>query len=96
MTSLEIILKTLRQHMPQLQQKYPISSLGVFGSYARGEATEKSDVDIVVEFNTPMGLAFVTMADEIEELLGLKTDVVSRNGIKLKYWVIIKKDIIYV
>jgi predicted nucleotidyltransferase len=82
--------------MPLLQQKYPITRLGVFGSYARGEANEKSDIDIVVEFNKPMGLDFVEMADEIEELLGIKTDVVSKNGIKPKYWAVIEKDIVYV
>ena len=96
MYTLQTILKILRQHKPELQQKYPISRLGVFGSYARGDATEKSDVDIVVEFSAPMGLNFVAMANEIEELLGIKTDVVSRGGIKTKYLPYVEKDIVYV
>ncbi|WP_414648341.1 nucleotidyltransferase family protein, partial [Dinghuibacter sp.] len=50
MYTLETILEKLRAFKPELQRKYPISSLGVFGSYARGEATEKSDVDVAVEF----------------------------------------------
>lgn len=49
----------------------PIPRLGVFGSYARGEATENSDIDVAVELNGPMGLNFVAMADEIEGLFGI-------------------------
>jgi uncharacterized protein len=61
--NLQNILQILRQHKPELQRKYPIARLGVFGSYARGEATEKSDIDIAVEINGPMGLNFIAMAD---------------------------------
>jgi predicted nucleotidyltransferase len=71
--------------MPELQKKYPIGRLGVFGSYARGEATEKSDIDIAVEITGPMGLNFVAMADEIEDLFGKKTDVVPLRSIKPQY-----------
>jgi uncharacterized protein len=94
--TLQNILQILRQHKPELQRKYPVSRLGVFGSYARGEATEKSDIDIAVEFSAPMGLNFVAMADELEELLGIKTDVVSKNGIKAKYLPFVEKDMVYV
>lgn len=95
MQTLQNILQILRKHKPVLQQKYPISKLGVFGSYARGEATEKSDIDIAVEITGPMGLDFVTMADEIEELFGIKTDVVPLRAIKPKYLVYVQKDIVY-
>jgi len=67
----------------------------VFGSYARGEATEKSDMDIAVEINGPMGLSFVAMADEIEDLFGKKTDVVPLRSIKPQYLQFVQKDIIY-
>ena len=93
--TLNSILHVLRQHKPELQRKYPIGKLGVFGSYARGEATEKSDIDIAVEITGPMGLDFVTMADEIEELFGIKTDVVPLRAIKPKYLVYVQKDIVY-
>ncbi|WP_333783485.1 nucleotidyltransferase domain-containing protein [Puia sp.] len=49
-----------------------MSRLGLFGSYARGEATENSDIDVAVEFNGSMGLNFVAMANEIEDLFGTK------------------------
>ena len=96
MYTLQNILQILRQHKPELQRKYPISRLGVFGSYARGEATEKSDIDIAVEINGPMGLSFVAMADEIEELFGIKTDVVPKRSIKPQYLSYVEKNIVYV
>ncbi len=96
MYTLQYILQKLRQHKPELQRKYPVASLGVFGSYARGEATEKSDIDIAVEITGSMGLNFVAMADEIEGLFGIKTDVVPKRAIKAEYLSLVEKDIIYV
>ena len=95
MIELQNILQTLRSHLPELQKKYPIGRLGVFGSYARGEASEKSDIDIAVEITGPMGLNFVAMANEIEDLLGKKTDVVPLRSIKPQYLQFVQKDIVY-
>ncbi len=96
MHTLQNILQTLRTHKPELQRKYPVARLGVFGSYARGDANEKSDIDIAVEITGPMGLSFVAMAEEIEALLGTKTDVVPSRSIKPEYLPFVEKDIIYV
>ncbi|MEO6721761.1 MAG: nucleotidyltransferase family protein [Ferruginibacter sp.] len=90
------ILQILRQHQPELQRKYPIGRLGVFGSYARGEATDKSDIDIAVEIQGQMGLNFIAMADEIEALFGIKTDVIPKRSIKDKYLPYVERDIVYV
>ena len=90
------ILQILKHHKPALQRKYPIGKLGVFGSYARGEATDKSDIDVAVEINGTMGLNFIAMADEIEALFGIKTDVVPERSIKPKYLSYVEKDIVYV
>lgn len=96
MYTLESILYKLRVHKPELQRKYPVARLGVFGSYAREEATNESDLDIAVEIDAPMGLNFIEMADEIEALFGIKTDVVPLRSIKAEYLQSIKKDIKYV
>jgi uncharacterized protein len=95
MYTLDQLLTILRKHKPELQRKYPVSKLGVFGSYARGEATAASDIDIAVEINGPMGLSFVAMADEIEDLFGIKTDVVPLRSIKPHYLASVQKDIVY-
>jgi predicted nucleotidyltransferase len=96
MYTLNNIVEILQKHKPALQKKYPISRLGIFGSYARGEATENSDIDIAVDITGPMGLNFIAMADEIEGLFGIKTDVVPSRSIKPAYLAYIEKDIIYV
>ncbi len=96
MYALDTILEKLRQHKPEFQRKYPISRMGVFGSYARGEATESSDIDIAVDLNGPMGLNFVAMANEIEDLFGIKVDVVPKRSIKPAYLPFVEKDILYV
>lgn len=95
MYTLDQILHILRQHKPELQRKYPVSGIAVFGSYARGEATAGSDLDIAVDINGPMGLSFVAMANEIETLFGIKTDVVPRRSIKPEFLPSVEKDIIY-
>jgi uncharacterized protein len=96
MLTLQSILQKLRQYKPELQRKYPVARLGVFGSYARGEATEQSDIDIAVDITGPMGLSFVAMAEEIEALFGIKTDVVPSRSIKPEYLPFVEKDIVYV
>jgi hypothetical protein len=94
MYTLEAILERLRAYKPELQRKYPVSRLGVFGSYARGEASENSDIDVAVELNGPMGLNFVAMANEIEDLFGIKVDVVPKRSIKPSYLPSVEKDIL--
>ena len=96
MDSLQGIVEKLRAVKPELERKYPITNIGVFGYYARGEANHESDVDIAVDINGVMGLSFVAMADEIEAILGIKTDVIPIRSIKPEYLPGIEKDIIYV
>ena len=96
MYTLQSILEKLRHHKPELERKYPVGRIGVFGSYARGEATDDSDIDIAVEISGSMGLNFVAMAEEIEELFGVKTDVVPKRSIKPEYLINVEKDIVYV
>lgn len=79
-----------------LFSKYPIQSLAIFGSFSRKEQTESSDVDILVEFKENIGIKFIDLADELEQLLGLKVDLVSKKGIKEKYLRAIENDLIYV
>ncbi len=97
MADRQMIIATLKKAKPSLAKKYSIKDLAIFGSYSRNEAnTGKSDVDIMVDFSQPIGLAFVDLADELEGLLQLKVDLVSRGGIKPKYFAVIEPDLIYV
>ena len=96
MPSLQELQAQLKQLKPVLQATYPIANLGIFGSYARNDQTEISDVDILVEFNGPIGSGFIDLADELESYLGVHVDLVSRGGIRDKYFAAIKEDLIYV
>ena len=58
--------------------------------------TDESDLDIIVEFNGKIGIRFIDLAEEIENLIGFKVDLVSKNGIKEKYYQSINSDLIYV
>ena len=76
----EQILDLLSRKKPELQGRYPISELGLFGSYARGDYNEKSDIDILVDFNGHIGIGFIKLAHELEDLFKQKIDLVSRRA----------------
>lgn len=96
MKTLQEIEQTLAKHKQQLFSNYPIKSLAIFGSYARKEQTPDSDLDIIVEFNDKIGIRFIDLAEELETLIGFKVDLVSRKGIKDKYFQKIQSDLMYV
>ncbi len=81
---------------PQLISKYDVSSIGLFGSVVRNDFTTNSDIDIIVSFNRPVGVEFIDLANELEEKLDRKVDLVSKNGIKEKYFRVIEPEIVYV
>jgi predicted nucleotidyltransferase len=92
----EPIFKTLQKNKSYFFKKYPLKSMALFGSYARNEAEEKSDVDIMVEFLSPVGFEFVDLAIELENILNQKVDLVSKKAIKPDMLPYIEKDLIYV
>ncbi|MCC7026971.1 MAG: nucleotidyltransferase family protein [Saprospiraceae bacterium] len=96
MKTLHEIVLTLGKHKQHLFSEYPIKSLAIFGSYSRSEQEEGSDLDLLVEFNDKIGLRFIDLADELETLIGFKVDLVSRKGIKDKYYKKIESDLTYV
>ena len=93
---LTTIQEKLRQAKVKLSEKYHINSIGLFGSVVRPDFRPESDIDIVVDFNQPIGIEFVDLADELERLLGRKVDLVSKTGIRPQYYRAIESDILYV
>ena len=96
MLNLLDIKNTLLAHKQRLSSKYGLSNLAIFGSYARNQQTEESDLDILVEFNRPIGLEFIDLADELEHILKLKVDLVSKKGLKERHLKSIEKELEYV
>jgi len=96
MRSLQEIKNTLTRHKSRLFQDYPIKSLAIFGSYSRREQNDASDLDILVEFSDRIGIRFIDLANEIEDIVGFKVDLVSKKGVKEKYLKSIESELIYV
>jgi uncharacterized protein len=94
MQTSEEILTTLRQQYTVLSRRYPIRRLALFGSWARGEAREDSDVDVLVDIDPSIGLRFVDLGDELEKALGRRVDLVSRRAIKPSLWERIEPELI--
>ena len=75
--------RILRQHMPLLRERYGVESLGLFGSYLRGDAGPDSDLDLLVRFHQIPGLIrFVELENHLSDLLGLRVDLVMAEALK--------------
>ena len=85
MKTLPEILSTLKSLKPELSERYRVETMGVFGSYCRGEQTQKSDIDILVTFKQeahPGFFAFLELEEFLAKQLGAKVDLVSKNALK--------------
>lgn len=73
----------LRERRPELLRDYGVTEIGVFGSCVRGEATGDSDIDILVEFGSPLGFfKFLELEERLSEWLGAKVDLVTKTALK--------------
>lgn len=76
-------LKIIKSHQDELQTKYAVKSLALFGSVVRNEATPNSDIDLLIEFNQPVGLFhFLTVKNCLQEWLDQKVDLVTYKALK--------------
>jgi predicted nucleotidyltransferase len=92
----EIILQKLRAIKPDLQEKYNLTELALFGSYARDEQTAQSDIDIMVKMSTPDFRNYSNIYHTLEEVFpGTVVQVVSRGAIQPKYFKYVEPDLLY-
>lgn len=97
MKTLNEIRQILSVQKQSLCTQYQITELGVFGSYARGEQTEVSDVDILVDYETPPTLVrLVELRDYLSQLFGLKVDIVTKNGLKSRIRERVLAEVVYI
>jgi predicted nucleotidyltransferase len=83
MKSLSEIQAILREHAPELRERYGITNLAVFGSVVRGEAREESDIDILADFQRSIGLlALCSAENRLIDLLGAEVDLIPRDGVR--------------
>ena len=76
-------ISVLREHLPRLRESYAVDTVGIFGSYVRGQEQADSDLDVLVEFTRTPGLfEFVALKLELSELLGVNVDLVMKRALK--------------
>lgn len=95
MKSIKEIEKILKKNKPYLKKKFKVEKVGIFGSYARGEESKDSDVDILVKFSDSIGWEFIDLKDYLEEILGLKVDLVTIKALKPQLRDNILKEVVY-
>ena len=83
MRTREQVLNILTEKLPYLKKTFQIKRIGIFGSWVRGEQTEDSDIDVLVEFEKPVGFfTFIELEDHLSELLGVRVDLVTPDALK--------------
>ena len=91
------MIATLTAHDDELRCQFGVKSLALFGSVARGEATETSDVDLLVEFNRPTGyFGLIVLQEHLEGLLGCKVDLGTPRSLKPRLCARVLQECIHV
>lgn len=91
------VISFISAHKAELEQKFSVKKIGLFGSYARDEALEGSDIDIVVELEKPDLFYLIGIKQTLEEALGRKVDVVRlRDTMNKSLRRRIQRDAVYV
>lgn len=96
MVTKESILSYLSEHKPELQKDFKILTIGLCGSYARGDQREDSDIDLVVEMAEPDFFLRMELAEHLSKVFGKEVQVLSRRGLRTFILRSIEEDICYV
>ncbi len=100
MSNLDEVIRKIKSQYPYLSSEFGIKRIGIFGSVAKQSEREESDIDLIVEFDRPIGLKFMSFAEYMEKLFGRKVDILTKDGIRnirvKRVSTDIEKDIIYV
>ena len=100
MSELDEVIEKIKSNYPYLASEFGIKRIGIFGSVAKQLDSDKSDIDLIVELERPIGLKFVDLAEYMERLFGRKVDILTKDGVRnirvKRVLEKIKKDIIYV
>ena len=97
MKTKEEIINILKHEFPFLKGKYGVKKIGIFGSYSKEIQDQKSDLDILVQFEKPIGFFdFIMLENYLTEVIGIKVDLVTEDAIKPIIKPFIMKEIVYV
>lgn len=90
------ILDYLREHQAEFRRDFCVASIGLCGSYARGDQQKDSDIDIIVEMTEPNFFLRMGLAEHLSKVFGREVQVISRFGLRTLIWESIAEDVIYV
>jgi len=93
--SLEEIENLIRSEKDILSEQYKVRRIGIFGSFVRGQAGRRSDVDILVELSEPIGWELIDLKEHLEELLGCRVDLVTLKALKPSLRATILNEVVY-
>ncbi len=97
MTEAENIVKKLKEIKPQLEREYFVKEMGIFGSVVRGEQTEKSDIDILFDFNRGMTFfKLVRLKEMLSNLFNKNVDIAIKTSLKPKIGKKILSEVVYI
>lgn len=96
MNRLEKIKYSLKEHKNEIQEKFNVREIGIFGSYVRQDYKKGSDLDILVEFDVVPGLfTFVRLKEYLSQLTGVKVDLVMKRALKYYIGQKILREVMY-
>jgi uncharacterized protein len=96
MKEIDRIIGEIRSNENTLRKRYHIKSISVFGSFARGEENKDSDIDLLVEFDEPVGFTFFQAARYLEQITGRRVDLVTKDAIKPAIADSVMKELLHV
>ncbi|MFH1505074.1 MAG: nucleotidyltransferase family protein [Candidatus Omnitrophota bacterium] len=96
MRTKEEITRVLRKVTPRLKREFKVKGIGIFGSFARGQTSEESDLDLLVEFSGAIGWEFIDLKNFLEAVLGIRVDLVTKRALKPQLRDAILKEVMYV
>ncbi len=83
MKTIKEIKIIIQEHKKELEEKFGLREIGIFGSYVRGDQLQDSDIDILVEIERPMGfIKFIKLENHLSQILGTKVDLVTKKALK--------------
>lgn len=90
------VLNPIRTHKKELQERFTVRKIGVFGSLARDDADRESDVDVLVEFDQPTFDHYMDLKFFLEQLLNVEVDLVMADTVKPRLRPYISQQVVYV
>ena len=95
MGELDGVEARLRDIKPELERRFGVRRIGVFGSIARGEEDADSDVDVLVELEEPIGWELVDLQDRLEEVLGRRVDLVTVGALREEMSATVMEEVVF-